>query len=359
MQGSTAALLPILWAPCSPTSSFTCRPPHTSPGSQSSGADFISFGLVGGRPEFRFDAGSGMATIRDPTPLRLGKYHTVRLFRNLTRGSLQVDGQPPVNGTSQGKFQGLDLNEELYLGGYPDYTVVAKTGLSRGFVGCVRQLRIQNEEVAFGELDLPAHGVSNCPTCQDHPCQNGGICEDAESSSYICHCPQGFTGSNCEYSQALHCHPEACGPDATCISRPDGQGYSCRCHLGKMGERCTEGEAVSVPSFDEAGAFVSYPPLTNVHHELRVEAEFLPRAPDGLLLFSAGKASPVEDFVALAMVSGHLEFHYELGSGPQGVLVPPDFPGGDGSAESWHHCRHSGAVERRAAGTGPLAPGDS
>lgn len=49
----------------------------------------------------RFDAGSGMATIRDPTPLRLGKYHTVRLFRNLTRGSLQVDGQPPVNGTSQ------------------------------------------------------------------------------------------------------------------------------------------------------------------------------------------------------------------------------------------------------------------
>ncbi|XP_031463804.1 basement membrane-specific heparan sulfate proteoglycan core protein isoform X4 [Phasianus colchicus] len=282
---------------------------------KSSGADFISFGLVGGRPEFRFDAGSGMATIRDPTPLRLGKYHTVRLFRNLTRGSLQVDGQPPVNGTSQGKFQGLDLNEELYLGGYPDYAVVAKTGLSRGFVGCVRQLRIQNEEVAFGELDLRAHGVSNCPTCQDQPCQNGGICEDAESSTYICRCPQGFTGSNCEYSQALHCHPEACGPDATCISRPDGQGYSCRCHLGKMGERCTEGEAVSVPSFDEAGAFVSYPPLTNVHHELRVEAEFLPRAPDGLLLFSAGKASPVEDFVALAMVSGHLEFHYELGSG--------------------------------------------
>ncbi|NWI94623.1 PGBM protein, partial [Pitta sordida] len=30
---------------------------------KNSGADFISFGLVGGRPEFRFDAGSGMATI--------------------------------------------------------------------------------------------------------------------------------------------------------------------------------------------------------------------------------------------------------------------------------------------------------
>ncbi|KFQ14190.1 Basement membrane-specific heparan sulfate proteoglycan core protein, partial [Leptosomus discolor] len=68
---------------------------------KTSGADFISFGLVGGRPEFRFDAGSGMATIRHPTPLRLGEYHTIRLLRNLTRGSLVLDGHPPVNGTSQ------------------------------------------------------------------------------------------------------------------------------------------------------------------------------------------------------------------------------------------------------------------
>ncbi|XP_061235502.1 basement membrane-specific heparan sulfate proteoglycan core protein isoform X3 [Neopsephotus bourkii] len=282
---------------------------------KTSGADFISFGLVGGRPEFRFDAGSGMATIRHPTQLRLGEYHTIRLLRNLTWGSLALEGHPPVNGTSQGRFQGLDLNEELYLGGYPDFSAVEKTGLSRGFMGCVRQLRIQGEEVAFGDMDLQAHGVTSCPTCQDQPCQNGGVCQDAESGTYVCRCPHGFTGSNCEYSQASHCHPEACGADATCVNRPDGTGYTCRCHLGKSGERCTEGEAVTVPSFGEAGAFVSYPALTNVHHELRVEAEFLPLAPDGLLLFSAGKAAPVEDFVALFMAGGHLEFRYELGSG--------------------------------------------
>ncbi|XP_064381758.1 basement membrane-specific heparan sulfate proteoglycan core protein isoform X2 [Dromaius novaehollandiae] len=290
---------------------------------KSSGADFVSFGLVGGRPEFRFDAGSGMATIRHPTPLRLGEYHTVRLFRNLTQGSLALDGFPPVNGTSQGKFQGLDLNEELYLGGYPDYGAVAKTGLRGGFVGCVRQLLIQGEEVVFGEPQLRAHGVADCPTCRDRPCQNGGVCEDTESSAYVCRCPPGFTGSNCEYSQALHCHPEACGPDATCVNRPDGQGYTCRCHLGKSGEKCMDGEAVSAPSFDGEGAFISYPPLTNIHHELRVDAEFKPLAPDGLLLFSGGKAAPVEDFVALAMADGHLEFRYELGSGPA-VLRSPE-----------------------------------
>ena len=36
----------------------------------------------------------------------------------------------------QGKFQGLDLNEELHVGGYPNYTLIAKTaGIKTGFVG--------------------------------------------------------------------------------------------------------------------------------------------------------------------------------------------------------------------------------
>uniref|UniRef100_A0A8C3FNL1 Heparan sulfate proteoglycan 2 n=1 Tax=Chrysemys picta bellii TaxID=8478 RepID=A0A8C3FNL1_CHRPI len=269
---------------------------------KSTGADFVSFGLVGGRPEFRFDAGSGMATIRHPAPIRLGEFHTVRLYRNLTQGSLVLDSHPPVNGTSQGKFQGLDLNEELYLGGYPDYIAVAKSGLSSGFVGCVRQLLVQGEEVIFKDLDLKAHGVSNCPTCRDRPCQNGGVCRDSESSSYVCHCPQEFTG-------------KACGPDATCINRADGQGYRCRCHLGKSGKTCMEGVMATTPSFNGSDSFISYPPLTNIHYELRLDAEFKPLSPDGLILFSGGSGTPVEDFVSLAMASGHVEFRYELGSG--------------------------------------------
>ncbi|XP_056651604.1 basement membrane-specific heparan sulfate proteoglycan core protein isoform X6 [Monodelphis domestica] len=277
--------------------------------------DFISFGLVGGRPEFRFDAGSGMATIRHPTPLALGQFHTVTLLRNLTQGSLIVGNLSPVNGTSQGKFQGLDLNEELYLGGYPDYGAIPKAGLSSGFVGCVRELRIQGEEVIFQDLNLTAHGISHCPTCKDRPCQNGGLCRDSESSSYMCTCPAGFTGSRCEHSQALHCHPEACGPDATCVNRPDGRGYSCRCHLGRFGEKCMEGVTVTTPALSGAGSYLALPALTNTHHELRLDLEFKPLAPEGLLLFSGGKGAPVEDFVSLAMTGGHLEFRYELGSG--------------------------------------------
>lgn len=35
---------------------------------------------------------------------------------------------------------------------------------------------------------------------------------------------------------------EACGPESTCINRPDGSGYDCRCHLGISGNKCMDGK---------------------------------------------------------------------------------------------------------------------
>lgn len=49
----------------------------------------------------RFDVGSGMATIRDPNPIKLGEFHTVELYRNRTLGYVTVDGGEPINGSSQ------------------------------------------------------------------------------------------------------------------------------------------------------------------------------------------------------------------------------------------------------------------
>ncbi|KAG9353052.1 hypothetical protein JZ751_017628 [Albula glossodonta] len=299
---------------------------------KTTGADFISLGLVGGRPEFRFDVGSGMATIRYPTPIKLGEFHTVEVYRNQTLGSIVVDGEPPINGSSQGKFQGLDLNEELHVGGYPNYSLISKTtGLKRGFVGCIRQLIIQGDEVIFKVLDRSSTGVSNCPTCKDRPCQNGGVCQDSETSSYKCVCARGFTGSNCEHHSALHCHPEACGPDATCINRQNGLGYDCRCHLGKSGDKCMKGTLVTTPQFDGDDSFIAYPPLTNIHNDLRVELEFKPLDQDGLMFFSGGKKTKVEDFVSLSLVDGHVEFRYELGTGMAVLRSQDPVP-----LEQWH-----------------------
>ncbi|XP_077565304.1 basement membrane-specific heparan sulfate proteoglycan core protein isoform X7 [Stigmatopora nigra] len=291
---------------------------------RTTGADFISLGLVGGRLEFRFDVGSGMATIRDPNPVKLGEFHTVELYRNLTLGYIKVDEGEPINGSSQGKFKGLDLNEELHVGGYHNFTDVAKTaGIKTGFVGCLRQLVIQGEEVIFKDLDRTSTGVTNCPTCKDHPCQNGGMCEDSDTSLYTCSCPRGFTGSNCQHHSSLHCHLEACGPDATCINRQNGLGYDCRCHLGKFGNKCMDGELITTPLFTGDESYISYPPLTNVHDDLRVEMEFKPIERDGLMFFCGGKKMKVEDFVAISLADGHVEFKYELGTG-QTILRSPE-----------------------------------
>ncbi|XP_054634283.1 basement membrane-specific heparan sulfate proteoglycan core protein isoform X11 [Dunckerocampus dactyliophorus] len=324
---------------------------------RTTGADFISLGLVGGRLEFRFDVGSGMATIRDPNPIKLGEFHTVKLYRNHTLGYIIVDGGEPINGSSQGKFKGLDLNEELHVGGYPNYTALAKTaGIKTGFVGCIRQLVIQGDEVIFKDLDRSSTGVTNCPTCKDHPCQNGGRCEDSDTSLYKCSCPRGFTGSNCQHHSSLHCHSEACGPDATCINRQSGLGYDCRCHLGKFGNKCMDGELVTTPLFDGEDSYISYPPLTNVHDDLRVELEFKPLQRDGLMFFCGGKKMRVEDFVAISIAEGHVEFKYELGTG-QAVLRSPE----PVSLGQWHrlvaernkrdgHLRvDHGPVEKRAS----------
>lgn len=75
------------------------------------------------------------------------------------------------------------------------------------------------------------------------------------------------------------------------------------------------GELVTTPLFDGEESYIAYPPLTNIHDDLRVELEFKPLERDGLMFFCGGKKMKVEDFVAISMVDGHVEFRYELGTG--------------------------------------------
>lgn len=72
---------------------------------------------------------------------------------------------------------------------------------------------------------------------------------------------------------------------------------------------------MTTPLFDGEESYIAYPPLTNIHDDLRVELEFKPEERDGLMFFGGGKKMRVEDFVAVSMVEGHVEFRYELGTG--------------------------------------------
>lgn len=91
--------------------------------------------------------------------------------------------------------------------------------------------------------------------CDTEPCQNGGICFEKSDQSlynnnntsspfhlevfhysraagYICQCPKGITGGNCEIN-INECETAMCLHNGTCI---DGiNGYSCRCPDGYEG----------------------------------------------------------------------------------------------------------------------------
>ena len=42
-------------------------------------------------------------------------------------------------------------------------------------------------------------GVDSCPTCEENPCANGGICQEASTEfGFQCRCPGGYSGLTCE-----------------------------------------------------------------------------------------------------------------------------------------------------------------
>lgn len=93
---------------------------------------------------------------------------------------------------------------------------------------------------------------------------------------------------------------------ALCVKSGEILGNVCATSLGTL---------VTTPLFDSDDSYIAYPPLTNIHNDLRIDMEFKPMDEDGLMFFIGGKKMKVEDFVALSLVGGYVEFRYELGTG--------------------------------------------
>lgn len=50
-------------------------------------------------------------------------------------------------------------------------------------------------------------------SCDSNPCQNNGICFD-KLEKYVCFCPPGYVGENCEYTFKLK--TSVCGANSPC-----------------------------------------------------------------------------------------------------------------------------------------------
>uniref|UniRef100_H3CYQ7 Cadherin EGF LAG seven-pass G-type receptor 1 n=1 Tax=Tetraodon nigroviridis TaxID=99883 RepID=H3CYQ7_TETNG len=105
-----------------------------------------------------------------------------------------------AQGTQTGQKKSLDLTGPLLLGGVPNLPEDFPVS-NRDFVGCMKKLSIDSKPI-----DMDSHIANNGTTpgcsakknfCVKQVCHNGGVCV-SKWNTYICDCPTGYGGKNCE-----------------------------------------------------------------------------------------------------------------------------------------------------------------
>eukprot|EP00118_Oscarella_pearsei_P018076 m.183124 g.183124 ORF g.183124 m.183124 type:complete len:2338 (+) comp39301_c0_seq1:76-7089(+) len=285
--------------------------------------DFVAVGLYNGFIEFRYNlGGSGTAVIRSTNPVELHKWHTVVAERTGKTGSLSVNGEK-VTGTSTGSTTLLDITTEIFIGGHDDYEKIALgSGLMSGLTGCVMKVFINEIEYDVNNAGR-GRGIVECDRhpCDDLNCRNGGTCAE-RSGMYVCICPPGFTGGNCETEINNLCvgGRHSCDPVSTCIFDSDGGEFRCQCPTTRAaprsGENCTDESHFFVARY-KGFSFSAY--QFSQPSKARTDINFTISAVDGNGLVFYTKGSTV-DFFAIGIRNGRLEVRYNLGTAASRVV---------------------------------------
>ncbi|XP_066971041.1 LOW QUALITY PROTEIN: agrin-like [Macrobrachium rosenbergii] len=309
---------------------------------QDGSGDFISLALVDGFVEFRYNLGSGPAIIRSHERVQMKSFHRVVANRYQRDGKLQLDSSEDAVGKAPGNLKSLDLRGSTFIGYVPttERRVWENVGTSEGLVGCLRSVRINGRPLDLVWPGSPhilrAEHITECSTspCATLPCLNQGSCRPTDSGQFKCLCIQGYTGERCEV-RLDPCESQPCQAGATCVSLPS-EGFLCKCPPGRTGTLCDQMDRtlreVVIPDFD-GDSYLELPTLENVGRSFALEIWFLTRSPDGVLLYN-GQMGGGNDFIALNLRNGHIEFTYNLGSG-LASLVSPDLV----TLNTWHVVR--------------------
>ncbi|KAL2103599.1 hypothetical protein ACEWY4_000467 [Coilia grayii] len=247
--------------------------------------DFISLSLNDGILEFRYDLGKGPAVIKSKEKIKLNVWNTINLERANRKGEININGKDPVKGEAPNQHTDLNLKESLYVGGAPDFRQLARAAsLKDGFKGAIQKITLMGTTILKPENALDSRDVSmykNHP-CSQATCANGGRCSPL-LDSFECVCQPGYTGNRCQ----LVIHEKSAGE--------------------------TEAIAFDGRTFIEYhnGVTKSEKALLVNKFELSVKTE----ATQGLILWS-GKGVERSDYIALAIVDGHVQMTYDLGSKP-------------------------------------------
>ncbi|PFX22302.1 Protocadherin Fat 4 [Stylophora pistillata] len=180
---------------------------YNSDGKYSVDSDFIAIQIVGGKIQMSFNLGYSRRAVVVETGQSVsdGQWHTLTVIRNRKVGEVTVDSSRTVSMVSEGQLEKLDLNNSpLFLGGLKDFEQSldhpGKHIQTDDFLGCMRNVFINGIKLDPSTATKSAGIIDSCPRldqCATNPCKNGGKCVDYWFE-YICECPTGFSGRNCE-----------------------------------------------------------------------------------------------------------------------------------------------------------------
>lgn len=95
-----------------------------------------------------------------------GQSHRIRAERQGRNGSLIVDDDWPLNGTSSGILAMLNTEGNLYMGGLPNLSQMTSGYHTQNFVGCIANFKLNGQP-----LDLMANAIDgrNVKPCDSWP----------------------------------------------------------------------------------------------------------------------------------------------------------------------------------------------
>ncbi|XP_037636152.1 protocadherin Fat 2 [Sebastes umbrosus] len=226
--------------------------------STNSTKDWGTLQLTNGELQFRYSCGNtspGSLVIRSD-PVSDGRWHSVLLEVNASALRLTLDQQHPAFATLTEPCRMMSSHGALLFASLTQDSAPVIHQHPHNFTGCLEGLELNREPIRVGDTaewagpgSRRVFGVYQCCSragaCDNNPCQNRGVCEEAASGEPRCRCAGLFHGARCELADNP-CASQPCAHGRVCV--PKAQGYMCNCSLDNTDARCHNQVEVCSPN---------------------------------------------------------------------------------------------------------------
>ncbi|XP_074505101.1 protocadherin Fat 2 [Sebastes fasciatus] len=226
--------------------------------STNSTKDWGTLQLTNGELQFRYSCGNtspGSLVIRSD-PVSDGRWHSVLLEVNASALRLTLDQQHPAFATLTEPCRMMSSHGALLFASLTQDSAPVVHQHPHNFTGCLEALELNGEPIRVGDTaewagpgSRRVFGVYQCCSragaCDNNPCQNTGVCEEAASGEPRCRCAGLFHGARCELADNP-CASQPCAHGRVCV--PKAQGYMCNCSLDNTDAWCHNQVEVCSPN---------------------------------------------------------------------------------------------------------------